>query len=226
MIAPGMAQQIEQVCGHCSGQGEIIAAKDRCKSCNGKKTVRDRKILEVHIDKGMRDGQKIVFSGEGDQEPELQPGDIVIVLEECEHAVYKRSKQDLVMRMPLQLVESLCGFQKVIKTLDNRDLVVTALPGEVIKHDSFKYIPGEGMPEYKNPLEKGRMILQFQVAFPEKIPQSMVSELEKCLPPRPRVDIPIDAEECNLVSGSLLACLLFLRCRRFLYSNYIIVFDT
>lgn len=203
MIAPGMAQQIEQVCSHCHGQGEIIAAKDRCKTCNGKKTVRDRKILEVHIEKGMRDGQKIVFSGEGDQEPDLQPGDIVIVLEETEHAVFKRSKQDLVMTMPLQLVESLCGFQKVIKTLDNRDLVVTNLPGEVVKHDSFKSILGEGMPQYKNPFEKGRLIIQFQIVFPEKIPQTIVADLEKCLPPRPRTDIPIDAEECNMVSSRL-----------------------
>ena len=29
--------------------------------------VRERKILEVHITKGMKDGQKITFSGEGDQ---------------------------------------------------------------------------------------------------------------------------------------------------------------
>lgn len=49
--------------------------------------MRDRKILEVHVDKGMTDGQKIVFSGEGDQEPELEPGDLVIVLDEKEHEV-------------------------------------------------------------------------------------------------------------------------------------------
>lgn len=200
MIGRGMAQQIEQICSHCQGQGEIIAAKDRCKTCNGKKTVRDRKILEVHVEKGMRDGQKIVFSGEGDQDPDLQPGDIVIVLEEQEHSVFKRSKNDLIMRMPLQLVESLCGFQKVIKTLDNRDLVVTNLPGEVVKHDSFKCIPGEGMPQYKNPFEKGRLIVQFQIIFPSTIPPNVVAELEKCLPPRAVVEIPMDAEECNLVS--------------------------
>ena len=27
----------------------------------------ESKILEVHVDKGMRDGQKIPFRGEGDQ---------------------------------------------------------------------------------------------------------------------------------------------------------------
>lgn len=214
MIGPGMAQQIEQVCSSCHGQGEIIPAKDRCKTCNGKKTVRERKILEVHIEKGMRDGQKIVFNGEGDQEPELQPGDIVIVLEEQDHTVFKRSKQDLIMRMELQLVESLCGFQKVIRTLDGRDLVITNLPGEVVKHDAYKYIMGEGMPQYKNPFEKGRLIVQFQIKFPTRLEHSKIPDLEKCLPPRPIISIPIDAEECNLVSAKFMqicfcVCVLF-----------------
>lgn len=37
----------------------------------------------------MLDNQKITFSGEGDQEPGLEPGDIIIVLEEKEHPLYK-----------------------------------------------------------------------------------------------------------------------------------------
>jgi DnaJ family protein A protein 1 len=43
----------------------------------------------VHVDKGMVDGQKITFGGEGDQEPGLEPGDIIIVLDEKENEVYK-----------------------------------------------------------------------------------------------------------------------------------------
>jgi len=53
------------------------------------KVVRERKILEVNVDKGMVDGQKITFSGEGDQEPGLEPGDIIIVLDEKEHSLFK-----------------------------------------------------------------------------------------------------------------------------------------
>ena len=41
--------------------------KLRCKKCNGRKVNRERKILEVSVDKGMEDGQKITFTGEGDQ---------------------------------------------------------------------------------------------------------------------------------------------------------------
>jgi DnaJ-class molecular chaperone len=47
--------------------GKMFSDKDRCRACHGKKIVRENKVLEVHIDKGMKNGQKIVFHGEGDQ---------------------------------------------------------------------------------------------------------------------------------------------------------------
>ena len=47
--------------------GERINEKDRCKECKGKKVIQESKILEVHVDKGMKHMQKIPFRGEGDQ---------------------------------------------------------------------------------------------------------------------------------------------------------------
>ena len=57
------------------------------------------------------------------------------------------------------------------------------------------------MPRYKDPYEKGRLIIQFDVEFPKngEIDPKKLAELEKYLPPRQKVDIPIDAEEHNLV---------------------------
>lgn len=196
----GMIQQIQSMCNECRGQGERINPKDRCKNCNGKKVVRDRKILEVHVDKGMVDGQKIVFNGEGDQEPDLEAGDIIIVLDEKEHTVFKRNGNDLIIRQELKLVEALCGFQKLIKTLDGRDLLITSIPGEVTKHGDVKCIFNEGMPTYKNPFEKGRLILQFLVEFPTEINPAIIPTLENCLPARPEIMIPDQAEECLLVA--------------------------
>lgn len=202
-LGPGMIQQIQSVCSECRGQGERINPKDRCKNCNGKKVVRDRKILEVHIDKGMQDGQKITFTSEGDQEPGSEPGDIIIILDEKEHPLFKRNGQDLIMKMNIDLVESLCGFQKVIRTLDDRNLLATVLPGEVIKPNDVKIIVGEGMPHYKNPFEKGRLILQFTVKFPDSIPAEKISVLESCLPPRSEQIIPDQVEECTLMDMDL-----------------------
>lgn len=52
---------------------------------------KETKLLEVHVDKGMKHGQKITFSGEADQAPGVEPGDIVLVLQEKEHEVKKNS---------------------------------------------------------------------------------------------------------------------------------------
>jgi len=199
-LGPGMVSQVQSMCGDCRGQGERINPKDRCKTCEGRKVVKDRKILEVHVDKGMEDGQKVTFSGEGDQEPGLEPGDIIIVLDEKEHDVFRRVGNDLTMKMHISLVEAICGFQRPIKTLEeNRSIVITTIPGEVIKNAEVKCILGEGMPQYKNPFEKGRLLIQFMVDFPDKMPLEHIPQLEKILPSRPEVIIPDDSEECQLV---------------------------
>jgi len=197
-LGPGMVSQMRTACGECRGQGERINSKDRCRQCEGKKVVQERKILEVNVDKGMSDGQKIMFSGEGDQEPNIEPGDIIIVLDEQEHPVFRRQDNDLLMKMNITLVEALCGFQKVITTLDDRKIVISCNPGEVIKHEDIKCVLGEGMPTYKDPFVKGRLIIVFEVEFPENLSLDNIKVLEKILPPRPQVEIPEKAQECRL----------------------------
>lgn len=101
--------------------------------------------------------------------------------------------------MNLELVEALCGFTRVIQTLDQRDLVVTSPPGAVIKHGDLKCIPGEGMPVWKDPFNKGRLIIQFFINFPATVDPAIIPALEKCLPPREEVIVPDGAEECSMV---------------------------
>ncbi|KAL3996509.1 dual specificity tyrosine-phosphorylation-regulated kinase 2/3/4 [Sarotherodon galilaeus] len=161
-LLPGMVQQMSTVCHSCQGQGKRISQKDRCKACGGRKILRQKKILEVHIDKGMRDGQKIVLHGEGDQEPGLEPGDIIIVLDQRDHGQFTRKGEDLIMSMELQLVEALCGFKKPIQTLDSRTLLITSHPGKSKPGDT-KCVLNEGMPMYRRPFEKGRLIIHFSV---------------------------------------------------------------
>lgn len=148
----------------------------------------------------MKDGQKILFHGEGDQEPELEPGDAIVVLDLKAHGVFQRHGHDLVMKVKLQLAEALCGFRKTIKTLDERTLVITSRPGEVVKHGDLKCVRDEGMPIYKAPLEKGTLIIQFLVVFPDKhwLPTDKLPQLEALLPPRQKVRVSEDAEQAEL----------------------------
>lgn len=104
-----------------------------------------------------------------------------------------------MIRLNLELVEALCGFKKTITTLDQRELLITSLPGQVIKHNDLKFIPDEGMPMYKDPFTKGRLIVQFNVVFPTTIDVSVLPQLEKCLPPRQEMDIPDEVEEVSMM---------------------------
>ena len=88
-MGPGMIQQMQGACDDCDGQGRVIPASKKCKTCKGKRTTREKKIIEVGIDKGMPSDYKKVFYGEGDQEPGKERGDIVIQLEEKKHDVFQ-----------------------------------------------------------------------------------------------------------------------------------------
>lgn len=54
--------------------------------------------------------------------------------------------------------------------------------GEVIKNGDIKSVYSEGMPTYRNPFEKGKLIIQFTVNFPDRIEPEMAAKLEKILP--------------------------------------------
>ncbi|KAI0811115.1 hypothetical protein BC629DRAFT_1031420 [Irpex lacteus] len=178
-----MIQQIQQACDECQGSGEIINQKDKCKQCNGKKVVSEKKMLEVHIDKGMKGGQTITFRGESDQAPGVLPGDVIIVVEERPHDRFTRQENDLTTEIELDLLTALGGGQFAIKHLDDRALVVNIHPGEVIKHNDIKRIPGEGMPSQRHH-EPGDLIIKFTIKFPDFISPDAIPLLEKALPPR------------------------------------------
>jgi len=66
MVGPGMYTQRRGPCDDCGGKGEQIDEKNRCKECHGRKTTKERKIIEVSIDKGAPNGERYVFHGEAD----------------------------------------------------------------------------------------------------------------------------------------------------------------
>lgn len=202
-LGPGMVQQMQSICPECRGEGEVINDKDRCKECKGKKVTQQNKVLEVHVDKGMKDNQKIPFRGEGDQLPDVEPGDVIIVLQTQDHELYKRDGEDLLCSYTVSLSEALCGFQFTLKQLDGRDLLIKHPPGQVIHPGSMRAVKGEGMPVYRNPFDKGDMIITFEVTFPPQnfADNGQLKKLEKLLPSRPDRDIPTgeDVEEVDLV---------------------------
>ncbi|CAI9105786.1 OLC1v1004799C1 [Oldenlandia corymbosa var. corymbosa] len=197
-LGPGMIQQMQHPCNECKGTGETISDKDRCPQCKGEKVVPEKKVLEVVVEKGMQNGQKITFPGEADEAPETVTGDIVFVLQQKEHPKFKRKHDDLFVEHTLSLTEALCGFQFVLTHLDGRQLLIKSKPGEVIKPDQFKAIDDEGMPMYQRPFMRGKLYIHFTVEFPDSLSPEQVKSLEAVLPPRPQSQLTdMELDECE-----------------------------
>jgi DnaJ family protein A protein 2 len=140
---------------------------DRCSACNGSALVSEKKTFEVAIEPGARHGQKIVLRGEaGVSEPGLEPGDVVLLVAQKEHAVFQRMRhnsQDLVIQKDISLRDALCGVSFTVKHLDGRVLHITSPAGEVVKPGSFQLVADEGMPFPGRPYVKGHLYINFQV---------------------------------------------------------------
>ncbi|KAF2679310.1 DnaJ-domain-containing protein [Lentithecium fluviatile CBS 122367] len=171
-----MIQRFQTVCPDCQGEGEIIRDRDRCKQCNGKKTIIERKVLHVHVDRGVKSGHRIEFRGEGDQLPGVEPGDVVFEIEQKPHPRFQRKEDDLFYHAEIDLLTALAGGQLHIEHLDERWLTV---------------IRGQGMPSYRHH-DFGNLYIQFDVKFPDRLggpdggPMSPehIKALESVLPPR------------------------------------------
>lgn len=202
-IGPGMVQQMQSACGTCRGAGKMMSEKDKCKTCKGKKVNKDRKVLEVVVEKGMKNGSKIKFAGESDEAPDTVPGDIVFIIQEKEHELFKRKGADLVLSMDLSLSEALCGFTRTITHMDGRVLRIDSKPGTVVKPDAVRMIQGEGMPHHGNPFTKGRLFVHFRVEFPSTLPPATIQSLVATLPKAPLVNLTGEEEECSMTPVDL-----------------------
>lgn len=190
-LGPGMLQQLQTQCNDCSGQGSVVSEEDRCKQCEGRKVTKVKKTLEVHINRGAKHGERIIFRGEADEAPGTVPGDVIVVLQQVEDEFFTRRGPDLFIKHELSLNEALTGFAFTIKHLDDRTLVVRSQPGEIVKPGEVKSIADEGFPDVRNQFSRGNLYVEFDVVFPAsgELQENTVKLLRRVLP-----DAPMDLE--------------------------------
>uniref|UniRef100_A0A3Q3GFM6 DnaJ heat shock protein family (Hsp40) member B1a n=1 Tax=Labrus bergylta TaxID=56723 RepID=A0A3Q3GFM6_9LABR len=134
-------------------------------------TVRSEdKILTVDIKRGWKEGTKITFPKEGDETPTNIPADVVFVVKDKPHPVFKREGSDIIYPAKISLRDALCGCTVNAPTLDGRTITVTSR--DVVKPGTKKRIAGEG-----------DMILDFTVKFPDRLGQNTRDALKQILPP-------------------------------------------
>lgn len=124
-------------------------------------------ILTIDVKAGWKKGTKITFPEKGNHEAGTIPGDVVFVIDEKPHGVYKRDGNDLVMNHRISLVEALTGKTINLITLDGRNLTIPVT--EIVRPGFEMLIPGEGMPISKEPGRKGILKIKFDIRFPSRL---------------------------------------------------------
>ncbi|KAF6258255.1 DnaJ-like protein [Scenedesmus sp. NREL 46B-D3] len=181
-LGPGMVQQIQSRCGDCGGGGYSSISSDRCPSCSGSCLVSEKKTFEVVVEPGMKQGSKIVLRGEaGCTEAGLQPGDVVLVLQQKEHDTFTRlpNPADLIIEKHISLKEALCGCAFNLKHLDGRIIRISSGQGE------------------------GNLYIKFTVDFPSRLDADLVTALSPLLPGGESANGDAamdsdDAEQCHM----------------------------
>jgi len=170
-VGPGMYTQSTGPCDDCNGRGKVFDAKNRCKVCKGKQIIQDKKAIDVVIDKGVPNGHKYSFHGESDEKPGMLAGDLIVIVEEKAHDLFKRKKADLVILKKISLREALTGYKFIVTHLDGSQKLIQATVGDIVKPGDIRTVRELGMPLMRTPFKFGNLFITFEVEFP--LPHSL-----------------------------------------------------
>lgn len=160
-MAPGFNIQTQQE----------VPSKEKCKD--------EAKTLTAVLERGMANGEEIVFERESEMRPGMIPGNVIFVLRQRSHNTFTRDGDDLHTTMVISLKEALTGFKKAIKQLDGREVVVES--DGVTKPFEVRRIKGEGMPVHNFPSQTGDMHVKFEIKFPKTLSSEQVATLKELL---------------------------------------------
>ncbi|KAI9501616.1 hypothetical protein BX070DRAFT_236505 [Coemansia spiralis] len=135
------------------------------------------KVLQVNVKPGWKAGTKIRFAKEGD---DIGNGaqDIVFVLEEKPHSMFKRDGDDLKVDLTLTLEEALCGFKKPIQLLNGKTIQVSNA-NTIIRPNQVSRMPNYGMPISRQPGNFGALVITYKVQFPDSLTLSQKEKIKE-----------------------------------------------
>merc|ERR1712226_4550 len=134
--------------------------------------------VNVTIEKGMMHGDRAPYPFMASQLPKRIPGDLLVAVRVRQHVIFKRIGNDLILNVDISLLEALVGFQREVVHLDGH-LVRFGVPrGVVLRPGVVLEIENEGMPLREDPSSFGRLIVTFNIRFPDRITPVVATELE------------------------------------------------
>ena len=132
---------------------------------DGKTQQTETDHLEIKIEPGWKDGTKMTYENMGDVMPNIIPGDIVFIIKELPHNIYKRVSNDLEVECSITLDEALQGFTRTLKTFNGETEIIKI--NSLKKSNQIYTLTGLGMPIRKNKrvVGYGDIIIKFYIEF-------------------------------------------------------------
>lgn len=156
-------------------QQQEVPSKEKCKHTDA--------MIDVNIERGMRDGETLTFPRMAEERPGMLPGSVILKLKTNKHPLFTRRVNDLHMDLKINLRESLLGWSQTIRHLDGHTIEIgtkgTTRYNQVIK------VAGEGMPLRDDPASFGDLLVKVQVEFPSKITSEQREAISKIFPANP-----------------------------------------
>ncbi len=170
---------IARPCSTCGGSGRLIV--DPCTTCRGQGRVRRERTVTVKVPAGVEDGQRMLYSGEGEAGLHGGPsGDLYVVLHCKEHEFFERDGRNLHCVVPVSFVQAALGTEIAVPTLEGEHTL--KIPEGTQTGATFK-IKHQGVPEL-NGRGRGDQFVQVKVQTPTKLSKrqrELLEELQQTL---------------------------------------------
>ena len=155
---------IAKTCGHCNGQGTIIA--NPCSACSGAGVQRRVQQLNIKVPPGVDNGSRLKLRGEGEAGPgTATPGDLYVNLHVREHPLFVREGADIICDVPVSFTQAALGGEIEVPTLQGSARV--KMPAGTQSGQAFR-LNGRGIPDV-NGYGRGDQIIRVLVETPRKL---------------------------------------------------------
>ncbi|CAM6083645.1 unnamed protein product [Calypogeia fissa] len=140
-------------------------------------------VLIIEVKPGWKTGIEITFPEKGNEQLNTVPADLVFIIDEQPHAIFKRDGNDLTMTHKLPLGDALAGCTVQVTSLDGRILDIPIM--HVVYPGFQMFVENEGMPILKEPGKRGNLRIGFEIEFPSSLSSDQKSDLKEVLGPDP-----------------------------------------
>ena len=126
-----------------------------------------KRRTEIDLEKAVLDGHIYKMEKEGDEDLNIETGDLTVEIILEKHKDFTRKGADLFYKCEISLLEALTGVKFIINHLNGKKILIYSNPGEIISPSTIKTVEGLGMPFFNSPNKYGNLFVDFQIIFPE-----------------------------------------------------------